>query len=211
MVILNLAAGKFLPIPLTLKNNSLMIPKYILNVDTSYFCDHKETKDSLASNIECHINKWKTYPDRISQKYNLNMDVFEFMERTSIMFDRVIIYRFLEHVSFTKVEYFMYLVSAVLKKGGVVDVIVPDYKILANMIIMEEKVIEDPTFHFHAHDIKLTTELLNEPSCPHASIWTKKRMIKFWELEKRFIVKFQYSPFKFDGRNLYLRSIIERI
>ena len=139
------------------------------------------------------------------------MDVFGFMERCRGLFDQVAIYRFLEHVTFTNVEYFIYLVSTVIKPGGLVDVIVPDYRILAKLILAEEENLQKPHKNFAAHNIKLTTELLNEPSCPHASIWTQARMKYFWELEERFKVISQESAFDFDGRDIYLRSVIERV
>lgn len=205
MFILNLAGGKFGPLPISTQEN-LLIPKYILSIDTSYFTENRPVY------IENDIRQWQVNPDRLTKYENLNMDVFEFMERTCITFDRVVIYRFLEHVSFTQVEYFIYLVSTVLKKGGVVDVIVPNYATLAQMLLQEDDF--DPCytgFDFQAHNILLTTELLNEPSCPHASIWTKQRMKRFWELEGRFKVKIQNPQFKFDGRDIYLRSIIERL
>jgi len=204
MLILNIAAGKFDPLPLTPDEN-LLYPRYILNVDTSFF------STTQAFMIEADMEQWAEDGDRITKRKNLNMDVFEFMERTSITFDRVVIYRFLEHVSFTQVEYFIYLVSTVLHKGGQVDVIVPNYKVLANMILQEDEYEENPDFKFEPHNILLTTELLNEPSCPHASIWTFERMKRFWELEGRFEVKCQNPNFDFDGRSIYLRSIIERI
>lgn len=205
MFILNLAGGKFGPLPISTQEN-LLIPKYILSIDTSYFTENRPVY------IENDIRQWQVNPDRLTKYENLNMDVFEFMERTCITFDRVVIYRFLEHVSFTQVEYFIYLVSTVLKKGGAVDVIVPNYATLAQMLLQEDDF--DPCytgFDFQAHNILLTTELLNEPSCPHASIWTKQRMKRFWELEGRFKVKIQNPQFKFDGRDIYLRSIIERL
>jgi len=205
MLILNLAAGKFEPLEFNTKDYEMFNSKYVLNVDTSYF-SHED-----AGNIENDIRCWETDPDRCNVTKNLNMDVFKFMELTSIVFDRVVIYRFLEHVPFTQVEYFIYLVSTVLKQGGYVDVIVPNYKILANMLVNEHSFMKDPNFDFHAHNITLTTELLNEPSCPHASIWTKERMTMLWELEKRFKVGLQHSSFKFDGRELYLRSFIQRV
>ncbi len=204
MLILNIAGGKFQPLPMSTKEN-IMIPKYVLSVDTSYF------SDISATYVESDIKRWEHDEDRLTKNENLNMDVIEFMERTSIVFDRVVIYRFLEHVSFTQLEYFIYLVSTVLCKGGQVDVIVPNYVILADMILMEERhsmAITDSAFD--SWNIKLTTELLNEPSCPHASIWTPDRMKKFWELEDRFVVKHQQPKFNFDGRDLYLRSFIER-
>jgi hypothetical protein len=200
MNILNIAAGKFEPLDLT-----SMLPTYTLNVDTSYMTD------TTAPAIERSLEAWGLNPDRISTKRYLNMDVFEYMERTRIKFDRVCIYRFLEHVSFTQVEYFIYLVSTVLAPGGDVDIIVPDYTILSEMILNEEGIFEgDPCENIQAHNIKLTTELLNEPSCPHASIWTQARMKYFWQLEERFKVTSLKSGFKFDGRDLYLRATMER-
>lgn len=204
MLILNLAAGKFEPLEFDTKNDK-MLPKFILNVDTSYFSDEN------AGRIESDIRYWETDPDKCNMTKNLNMDVFQFMERTSIVFDRVVIYRFLEHVTFTQVEYFIYLVSTVLKKGGFVDVIVPNYKVLANMLLAENEFMKMTSFNFNAYNIILTTELLNEPSCPHASIWTNDRMTRLWELERRFKVGLQNEAFEFDGRDIYLRSFIQRV
>ena len=202
MLVLNIAAGKFAPLPLDAKEN-IMMPKFVLNVDTSYFTD------ASAQSAEAEIRYWHEDPDRVTAYKNLNMDVFEFMERTSIVFDRVVIYRFLEHVTFTQVEYFIYLVSTVLHKKGMVDVIVPNYTQLAEMILNDHNKIGSAAFE--PHNITLTTELLNEPSCPHASIWTPDRMKYFWELECRFKHKVSWPAFKFDGRDIYLRSLIERI
>ena len=200
MFVLNIAAGKFAPLPFN-ETENLLIPKYVLNVDTSYYTDVK------PGYIEDHMTNWQKDENRLAAYTNLNADVFEFMERTRLRFDRVVIYRFLEHVTFTNVEYFIYLISTVLKKGGTVDVIVPNYKILAEMILKEDT---DPSYVWEAHNILLTTELLNEPSCPHASIWTATRMQWFWQLEGRFKVTSQDEAFSFDGRDIYLRSLIER-
>lgn len=203
MRILNIAAGKF--DPLNLSDDDPMLPKYVLNVDTSYF---SETRPDI---VERDIEVWEEDPDRLSRVAFLNMDVFTFMERTRLDFDRVAIYRFLEHVSFTQVGYFIYLVSTVLRKGGIVDVIVPNYRILAEMIICEENMFDNCSAkEVEARNVLLTTELLNEPSCPHASIWTDERMKYFWELEGRFKVLRQDRAFKFDGRDIYLRAILER-
>ncbi|MFX1340840.1 MAG: hypothetical protein ACFFDK_19675 [Promethearchaeota archaeon] len=201
MLILNIAAGKFQPLPI--RNGDLLIPSYTLNVDTSYYTPKSPDV------TEYNISQWMLDTTK-SEIDHLNVDIFEFMERTRILFDRVVIYRFLEHVSFTQVEYFIYLISTVLKKGGLVDVIVPNYEQLAELILSEANYQMSPE-DFQAHNIKLTTELLNEPSCPHASIWTPRRMSRFWELEGRFNLLEQNPVFKFDGRDIYLRAIIERI
>ena len=193
--ILNIAGGKFSPILDPPKT-----PTFLVNVDTMYY----ENSDPVM--VENKFGSWAGTQD---ETYNINADVFEFMERTIMNFDRVCIYRFLEHVSFTQVEYFIYLVSTVTKPGAIVDIIVPDYMILAEMLLAEDDMLEDD--NFHAHNILLTTELLNEPSCPHASIWTPSRASYFWELEGRFRTQNYEPKFEFDGRDIYLRFSAERI
>lgn len=202
MLILNVAAGKFSPI---LSIADKLDLNFILNVDTSYF------SDISASGVEDKIKTWGSNKNIVGEACNLNINIFEFLERTTIKFDRVIIYRFLEHVSFTQVEYFIYLISTVMNKKAMVDVIVPNYKILSQMLLDEDIKRNFSEFDFQSHNILLTTELLNEPSCPHASVWTPERMKRFWELENRFKVVNTTSPFNFDGRDIYLRSIIERV
>lgn len=207
MLILNVAAGKFSPLPVYYEgmDDGDSERKFVVNVDTSYYSD-KEVKY-----LQPEIDIWEKGAGKDYQEADININIFEFMERTKLQFDKVVIYRFLEHVSFTQVEYFIYLVSTVLKKDGIVDVIVPDYKILSELLLSEDSYLNSPDFNFQRHNIKLTTEMLNEPSCPHASIWTEMRMKYFWELEERFKVLRNHIGFKFDGRDLYLRSIIQRL
>jgi len=192
--VLNIAAGKFEPL-----DYNMDYPRFLINLDTMYY------SCTPAAVIEYDHHNWtKT----IDKKYYCNEDAFGFMEKTQIFFSEICIYRFLEHVSFTQVPYFIYLLSTITKPGAIVDVIVPNYRILANMILTED----DPnTLGFEGHNILLTTELLNEPSCPHASIWTADRAHYFFKLEKRFQVISIDESFEFDGRNIYLRFQAERI
>jgi len=204
MNILNVAAGKIEPLELPEITETLRfkrLPKFIVNIDTCYL--NSET----AAKIEKIIQEKRI---RFGEKINLycNNDIFNFMERTILTFEQVVIYRFLEHVSFTQLNYFIYLISTITKKGSIVDIIVPNYEILAKMIL-NEKINK----RFEASNILLTTELLNEPSCPHASIWTPQRAKYFWELEGRFSVseKEIYPKFSYDGRNIYMRFIASRL
>lgn len=189
--ILNIAGGKIPPLDLSGQY-------FLVNVDTMYYM-HTD-----PAQVE---KKWKEWKKSTRQYYNIKADVFEFLERTFMTFDRVCIYRFLEHVSFTNVLYFIYLISTVTEKDDEVDVIVPNYEILANMLLAED--VSSP--NFEAHNIELTTELLNEPSCPHASIWTYERAKYFWELEGRFKVINAQTRFTFDGRDIYLRFCAKRL
>lgn len=192
MKILNIAAGKFLPLDLPEKD-----PYILVNLDTMYY-----TADT-PEDVEDLVLNWDTVSSRILY---CNVDAFEFMERTRIIFDRVCIYRFLEHVPMDKVLYFIYLLSTVVRISGTVDIIVPNYAILANMILKEDVTNQN----FEAHNIELTTELLNDPSCPHASIWTVDRAKYFFYLEERFLMDDYVSHYDFDGRNIYLRFWLKR-
>lgn len=199
MITLNVGAGNINPLRLY-KNDKHDI---VLNVDESYL--NGTPMEHIDHDIKMNLNNSGT------QLY-LKGDIFEYLGATRTKFDRVVMYRFLEHISFTDVEYFIYLISRVLKKNGLVDVIVPDYTLLAGMILNEEYFqAVDPNFNFTSHNILLTTELLNEPNDPHASIWTPQRMKYFWELEGRFELLKQRSSFKFDGRDVYLRSVLKRV
>jgi hypothetical protein len=204
MQILNIAAGKFGPLPVTPDEN-LFIPKFIVNVDTAFY------SEEMPHMIERMSDVWNQDEDLVTRNVYVRSDVNEFMERTRLKFNRVCIYRFLEHVSFTDVLYFIYLVSTVTEKGALVDVIVPDYTILAELLLTEENYRDNDDFDFEAHNIILTTEMLNEPSCPHASIWTESRARYFWTLEKRFRIVNVIRGFKFDGREIYLRFVAERL
>jgi len=197
MLILNLGAGKIDPI-LTKEEVTSFITT--INLDTNYL------SAATASEIEDYIENKMPVSFNSNEKLYCNCNAFEFMEKFRPQVDRICAYRFLEHISFTQVLYFIYLVSTCIKKGGIVDIIVPNYEILAKMIL--DEVIDQ---NFEANNILLTTELLNEPSCPHASIWTPQRAKHFWELEKRFKIIQEYPRYEFDGRNIYLRFLAKRV
>lgn len=196
MLILNLGAGKISPI---LQDQIKEKPHFIVNLDTAYY------ESALRPEfVEKAFTAWER---RSSVICFCKEDAFVFMERTKLIFDRVCVYRLLEHISMDKVLYFIYLLSTITRKGDLIDVIVPDYEKLANMILKEY--VHD--VDFEAHNILLTTELLNDPSCPHASVWTHARAEYFFELEKRFKVNQWVSDYEFDGRNIYLRFFAERL
>lgn len=195
--ILNIAGGKIEPIGL-----ENFVPYFLIDVDTMYY-DHTD-----PAIVEQNHKHWKQIG---CERYKISEDIFTFLERTTLMFDRIVIYRFLEHVSMDRVLYFIYLLSTVTKPGSIIDIIVPNYEILAHMILSERPNVEHNLIDFEAHNIVLTTELLNEPSCPHASIWTEYRARYFFGLENRFKIKTVYPEQKFDGRDVYLRFFAERI
>ena len=195
MLILNLGAGKQSPI---LHDQLKKKPRFIINLDTAYYSELE------PGAIEHLVVKWDRKASYISF---CNEDAFVFMERTKLIFDRVCVYRLLEHIPMDKVLYFIYLLSTITRKGDLIDVIVPNYEKLASMILKED--VNDKGFE--AHNILLTTELLNDQSCPHTSIWTPARAEYFFELEKRFKINQWVSDYEFDGRKIYLRFWAERL
>lgn len=197
--ILNICGGKIPPID----HNKMKENKFLLNVDLSYFTNYNE------ENIHNIREEHKSILDADYGYFSANLkhDIYDFLERYDLTFDVVTIYRFLEHVPKDKVLYFIYLLSTITKKDSIIDVIVPDYKILAERILKEEVF----SSRFEAEDIVTTYELLNEPSSPHMSIWTVPRLLHFFSLEGRFAVETFKTNYEFDGRNLYIRALIRRL
>jgi predicted SAM-dependent methyltransferase len=188
--ILNIAAGKFKPLDIGNVSRT-----FLVNLDTMYY------NKSTPEHVEATYENWKSHLIEDNNVLMCGEDAFRFMERTSIKFDRITCYRFLEHVKKTDVLYFIYLMSTCLKIGGEIDIIVPDYKALAKMILDEQPGVKE----WEAHDIVLTYELLNDPSDPHASIWTADRLKYFFTLEGRFTPFKCQESYLFDGRDIYIR------
>jgi len=189
-IILNIAAGKMLPIDQLNKNDILV------NLDLEYF------NSTDAADVEKYHRSKSIVKENDEKPLIIytNHDIYE-------EFDKIVIYRFLEHVPKVKVLYFIYKLSEILKIGGEVDIIVPDYKALAKRILNED--VSAP--NFEAEDIITTFELLNEDYSPHLSVWTKDRAKYFFELEGRFEVTEINENYDFDGRDIYLRFKAERI
>ncbi len=193
--ILNIAAGKINPLDL----EEIGKRHFLVNLDTMYY--------NALTPEEVEARYYTSWDKSKSLGVKCKADAFEFMERTSIIFDRIVCYRFLEHVEKTKVLYFIYLMSTCLKVGGVLDCIVPNYVTLAESIIRET----NDNLKNEAWDVLLTTELLNEPDSPHCSIWTLQRVWHFFGLEGRFKINSIEPAFEFDGRDIYIRFLAERI
>jgi len=193
--ILNIGAGKIDPIGLD--NNK---EYFLVNLDLGY------QSSSVIKDIEEMYGRWKSgdYEEKFVVFHA--GDVFKFLETCRIRFDKIVLYRFLEHIRFTDVLYLIYLLSASLKEEGMVEVIVPDYKLLADMLLKEKT----SNKNFEKNNIILTTELLNDPGSPHASIWTTDRAKYYFEYEKRFKVGYCSTPYSFDGRNIYLYFLAKK-
>lgn len=194
MLILNVAAGNqpVLDLDKIVGNKQYTV----INVDKGY----------MSGNTPNEIERVIRNQNNISSELFCQYDVWKFLERTLLKFDYIAVYRFLEHVPYTSVSYFIYLLYRVSNPGAIVDVVVPDYEKLAKMILEEDV----GSASFERHNILLTTELLNEPFSPHASIWTKSRLKKFFTLENYFRIS-AIDNFCMDRRDIYIRALFESL
>lgn len=201
--ILNIGAGPRIK-PLELTDGSFRGNYFLVNIDPTY----NETFDNLPDIESKHkaFDEYASSWDK-SEEHFLKATWQEFIPFYRGYFDKVVMYRVLEHIPFTEVLYFIYMVSTILKVGGQVEGIVPNYRTLALMLFKENVFSKN----FEAHNILITTEMLNERNDPHASIWTAERIMKFFKLEERFIVDSIIPDFEFDGRDIYLKFIATRI
>jgi hypothetical protein len=198
ITILNIGAGKIKPLNLEPKN------KYtILNLDFGYPTEKCTLPQSLKD-IESRMHQY--YNNDIAEFYS-NWDMWYFLKEYSGTFDRVCMYRVLEHIPFDKVEYFIYMLSIVMSKGSHVDIIVPDMEKLAKLVLT----LDPDLKRFRSDYILATTEIVNEPNDPHTSIWTPKILKYIWELEGRFKVISILEDYDFDNRNIYMRARVERV
>jgi len=197
--ILNIGAGKIDP-PFLPSLDSY----FLVNLDIAY-----ENERCTRTSVMEEVHKdWELDPaPNIKNTFFSNKSWEYFFPSYRVQFDKVVLYRFLEHIRMTQVLFFIYLMSTVVKVGGTVDVIVPNYEDLAKRILEE-----DPGgYEFEAHNILTTTELLNEPEDPHASIWTPRRAKYFFELEGRFKIENLIEKFEFDGRSIYMWFLVKRV
>jgi len=197
--ILNIGAGK--------ENDHVKYLDYIKNMN--YFMVNID-KNYFTSNHPVHVEvayeMWLL--DKIKNRTMcVSCDIFEFLERYKYRFDFITMYRFFEHIPRDKLLYFIYLLSTITEIGGIIDIIAPNYQILAQKILDENPF--DP--EFDKHDILISTEMFNEPSDPHNNITTPDRIKRLFEYEERFEVEELFKPYLFDDREIYFRTLIRRI
>ena len=210
--VLNLGAGKDILRPIGFPFPHPTDKKiFQVNVDRGY----SEKEINHYTEIEVLHNRFSSENDKIESDgpfdfYSVlysNMNAFDFLDKYKGQFDFIAMYRFMEHISRSSLLYFIYLLSTSIKQGGFIDIIVPDYSILAKRLLVEEVGSEG----WENEDIILTTEFCNEPEMPHASVWTSERAKYYLQLEKRFYVTKIETPYFFDGRDIYMRITAERL
>lgn len=206
MDILNLASG-----------NKTLVPEdfpegFIVNVDKSYPYDLcSDFDDIVRDHVDYLLNETE------EKTLNYSGDVFEFLEKYPQTFEYVASFRFFEHVGKFDLLHFIYQVANITDIDGHLDIIVPNYVTLARRILNEEIMLNTHLEKgvlprsWENEDIITTTEIVNTPDMPHASIWTPERAKYYLELEGRFKIIEIDENYEFDGRDLYMRIISKRV
>ena len=197
--ILNIGSGKL--------RNVKEIKNYINDDYFIIHLDYNYLNGYTSSYAENEHKIWLENNSNSKKEINVKCDIFEFLEKYIITFNVITFFRFFEHICRDKLLYFIYLLSTITEKDAVIDLVCPDFQILAKMIL-EEKPLKNPDFD--KNDIIISTELFNEPDDPHLNITTPDRIIRLFEYEGRFKNEYTISPYFFDGRKIYFRSIIKR-
>lgn len=197
--ILNIGAGKRKPIGLDGLNSY-----FAVNIDPSYYinrCTDIIDIERRHKEWDLRVESYGNLPPVCEEEtFYSDLGWKDFIPKYFRKFDKVIIYRYLEHVPLVEVPYFIYMISTIIKSGGIVEGIVPDYKLLAKRILNENPF----DAHFERENILTTTEVVNEPYDPHASIWTSDRIRYFFEMENRFRINEVRNNFRMDDRDIYL-------
>jgi len=87
--LLNIAAGKTGYLP---DLEGPLSDFFVVNLDTMYY------RHTPTDVIEERYREWNSTTKKENVTFYCKEDVFEFLERTQMIFDMVTIYRFLEHV-----------------------------------------------------------------------------------------------------------------
>lgn len=131
-------------------------------------------------------------------------DVFEFLEQYPDRdFTRIHSRRFFEHMSQVDILYMLYLLYEVSAEGAYIDIIVPDFEQISDMVKTLDPNVA-PAIEFNGSMISIITELFNTEDDPHRSIWTQRLGRYYIELESYWEVVDIKRNMKIDNRNWYM-------
>lgn len=117
-------------------------------------------------------------------------------------YDEVYATRVFEHFCYKEIPYLLYCTYSVMKVGGKITIIVPDFDHVANTVMRLSRY--DTALQFHRVLVFAHTELFNEPSDPHRSIWNRTLAKYYMELED-FWEDINMENQKIENRSWYLR------
>jgi len=126
--------------------------------------------------------------------------------------DLAIAYRVMEHIPRKEIDFALYSIWKTLKPEGILDIIVPNFINLAKFILQEDEIFSNNKFsEIVKYDILVSTEIYNEPSDPHQSIWTPTRAKIYIETEGLFKIHSIKEKYVIDNRDIYMRVISRKV
>ena len=153
----------------------------------------------------------RSIPTNIGLKANNNalidihcMDIFEFLEKYSNRdFDRIHSRRFFEHLTESEILYTLYLLYEISKKGTILDIVVPDFNKVSNVVkSLDPKNMS--VVEFNKNMISVITEIYNTENDPHKSIWTEQLGKYYIELESYWNIISVTKNISISNRDWYL-------
>jgi len=163
--------------------------QYLGNVDDEIICVDKSY----------HSVDFDKVPKHIKLK---NMNIFEYLNENSKIFDKINANRVFEHIDYEKIPYLLYLCKESLKDHGKISFIVPDFLEIFKKIKAISR--NDSAKNFNKDMIDIHTELFNTTEDPHRSIWTKELAIYYMELEDFWKDINIECNVELDNRNWYM-------
>ena len=163
-----------------------------------------------------HVDRMYTNREDTENVQYSDLDIFEFLETYEYK-DITNIYacRVFEHIPSNKIPYLLYLLSEVSEerrpypKGlSTLNIIVPDFNAVAKRLKNINRHLSAVVFNRDLIDIE--TELFNEPSDPHRSVWTKELAHYYFELEGFWNIKKIHMNMQLDNRNWYMNILAEK-
>ena len=181
----------------------------VICVDRIYTVDYYAFEDTVCGSEFYESGDYYTYAYNDLIKL-MGGELIPFLENyTEKDFNKVIAHRIFEHIPPDQIGYILYLIRQVTRPGGVLEIIVPDYK----------KVLDDfdkldpfstPAVEFNRMMVMTHTEVFNELNDPHQSIWTLKLAEYYLKLEG-YWSDIKISNVELDNRHWYLKVDAIRI
>lgn len=136
-------------------------------------------------------------------------DVFEFLQNYKKRdVDFISASRFFEHIKYDRIGELLYLLYGISRPSAQLSIIVPDYnKVFETLSNLD---LESNPIPFQEKLIQIHTEVFNEISDPHRSIWNEQLAYYYITMEHYWDIK-NIDPISLDGRDWYLQIDCERI
>jgi len=216
---LNLGAGRSKPLELPTDK-----PYFLMNVDRMYKAMSSFKDDVGYNSLVGAIRAWHKFVNERSESFNsetppwihyVGEDIPTFLDTYLEQFQNITIYRYLEHIPWTKLGYFIYQVSQLVEQSGIVDIIVPNFVTLGERLKSLEEDLESgeclDSQWLENELIILNSEFVNEPFDPHQCMTSPQILHRAFTTEGRFKLVKSWPQFNYDGRDIYMRMIFKRI